>query len=738
MKKLQKKDGITLIVLIITIIIMLILAGVSLNMILGDNGLITKAREAKIVTAIGTLKEVVQSEELKMDEKGATNSTVEELLTEGKVQRIVKQDGDNYYMYYVIVSGAYDGMQNLGKGTITSLKDVFLIDDDFNIKYIDSNGNEYGDNLNLKLLEDETKISFSSKSFSEYVSKISGVTEEDLKFKWMKNQTSLSITDSSIDSLVDLVFFPNLTTITLGGWNGIKLPNLKSLDGIEKCSQLKEIYMIGYNGVEDYSALGKLNNLSYLYCSGSSGTRNDFNKMVNALKSCNNIKSIVLSNMNINDISEISNLTNLTSLSLKSNKIEEIEGLSSLSNLTSLNLSGNKIEKIEGLNSLSNLTSLDLSSNKIETIENLGNLSNLKTLNLGSNKIEIIEGLDSLSNLSTLYLDSNQIEDITPLVTNSTSLTYLSLKNNTNIKGKRSEYTTEELEKIDEIGEILDKSNGTILLSIEQLGLFTGYKTLDLSSQGLTTLELLEGQTELTSLDLRNNQITLEDEKSQEILKSMTKLQSLDLGLNGISNLKPINSLINLTSLDISNCDENCNLKDIQNIVSQLTNLICSNNIFKTIVNCDKEKITKIYIRLNQVYTELPDLSGMIYLKNFVIREGNKIEDFSTIESISTLESLELWYCTNLHGNMINFSNLTELNYLDMRGSYLSSEDLENLKSLKNNKNLEIHLENNSIIDASALLELDTSCKIYLSNNVNLTQESKDALKARFGNNVSF
>jgi type II secretory pathway pseudopilin PulG len=48
MKKISSKKGITLIALIITIIIMLILAGVSLNAILGDNGIITKAQEAKI------------------------------------------------------------------------------------------------------------------------------------------------------------------------------------------------------------------------------------------------------------------------------------------------------------------------------------------------------------------------------------------------------------------------------------------------------------------------------------------------------------------------------------------------------------------------------------------------------------------------------------------------------------------------------------------------------------------
>ena len=113
------------------------------------------------------------------------------------------------------------------------------------------------------------------------------------------------------------------------------------------------------------------------------------------------------------------------------------------------------------------------------------------------------------------------------------------------------------------------------------------------------------------------------------------------------------------------------------------------------------------------------------------------ISDFSEVNKIESLRTLNL-SDVNLHGKMINFSKLTNLNILNLSKNTLWSEDLENLKLLKNNKNLTIDLSNNSIIDASSLLVLDTSCKIDLRGNVNLTQESKNALKARFGSNVSF
>ncbi len=48
----KNKNGITLIALVITIIVLLILAGVSLNMLLGDNGVLTKTKMAKTKSEI--------------------------------------------------------------------------------------------------------------------------------------------------------------------------------------------------------------------------------------------------------------------------------------------------------------------------------------------------------------------------------------------------------------------------------------------------------------------------------------------------------------------------------------------------------------------------------------------------------------------------------------------------------------------------------------------------------------
>ena len=52
MKKLKKgNEGITLVALVVTIVVLLILAGISLNLVLGENGIITRAQEARDKTA---------------------------------------------------------------------------------------------------------------------------------------------------------------------------------------------------------------------------------------------------------------------------------------------------------------------------------------------------------------------------------------------------------------------------------------------------------------------------------------------------------------------------------------------------------------------------------------------------------------------------------------------------------------------------------------------------------------
>lgn len=67
----NKTQGITLIALVITIIVLLILAGVTIATLTGDNGILTRAIEAKFKTEISNLKEQIEIKEVSNSKENA-------------------------------------------------------------------------------------------------------------------------------------------------------------------------------------------------------------------------------------------------------------------------------------------------------------------------------------------------------------------------------------------------------------------------------------------------------------------------------------------------------------------------------------------------------------------------------------------------------------------------------------------------------------------------------------------
>ena len=78
----EREKGITLIALVITIIVLLILAGVSIAMLTGENGILKKASDAKETYAISQAKEKVELaiQELRIEEESKGNSITKESL----------------------------------------------------------------------------------------------------------------------------------------------------------------------------------------------------------------------------------------------------------------------------------------------------------------------------------------------------------------------------------------------------------------------------------------------------------------------------------------------------------------------------------------------------------------------------------------------------------------------------------------------------------------------------------
>lgn len=112
MNKNKQSKGITLVALVVTIVVLLILAGVSINMVLGDNGIITKAKEAVERTA-----RTQENAEIEMNELAKQlESTIGEDTTKVKTLVQAFDDGDikigDYVDYKPVAGKTYTSVTN--------------------------------------------------------------------------------------------------------------------------------------------------------------------------------------------------------------------------------------------------------------------------------------------------------------------------------------------------------------------------------------------------------------------------------------------------------------------------------------------------------------------------------------------------------------------------------------------------------------------------------------------------
>ena len=91
----RNQKGITLIALVITIIVLLILAGVSIAMLTGDNGILTRAGEAKDDTAVAEAVERINME-LSAAYALVLSGDIGETFTEDDVREIQGNLPDDY------------------------------------------------------------------------------------------------------------------------------------------------------------------------------------------------------------------------------------------------------------------------------------------------------------------------------------------------------------------------------------------------------------------------------------------------------------------------------------------------------------------------------------------------------------------------------------------------------------------------------------------------------------------
>ena len=121
---LRKKNGITLIALVVTIIVLLILAAVSISAVVGENGIAIKAKNSKIQTRAGNVKEArdlwwsEQDMDRDLDENNA--QTLEEVVNDLVSKEQLTEDEKDQ-----ILGNEEKGIKATGKVTIGTMTIVF-------------------------------------------------------------------------------------------------------------------------------------------------------------------------------------------------------------------------------------------------------------------------------------------------------------------------------------------------------------------------------------------------------------------------------------------------------------------------------------------------------------------------------------------------------------------------------------------------------------------------------------
>ena len=104
----KKQEGITLIALVITIIVLLILAGVTIAMLTGENGLLTRASSTQAAQVEGKVRDVVglAINEVRIDIMDPTNAATDASMTAANIAAKVNGEDNSQLGAALTASGS--------------------------------------------------------------------------------------------------------------------------------------------------------------------------------------------------------------------------------------------------------------------------------------------------------------------------------------------------------------------------------------------------------------------------------------------------------------------------------------------------------------------------------------------------------------------------------------------------------------------------------------------------------
>ncbi len=408
-KSLKTSNGITLIALVITIIVLIILAGISINLILGNEGILQKATDAKIETietqTIEKIELAVEAARISGIGSLSYNNLKEQLdimFENGKYK--IEPESNNVGEWNVIVN-------NVTKVVKKSLSDIAEVDKRIELENELESENPSiqstileGEKLSVKLrkIAGQNNPTWYTKNsnvtqilFSKYAPDISNMTNDNI----ISTTTSLVPTYAWLENDTIYVWSEDKTPNLIGDFSNAfyDFENLKIIDIPFDAREVTEM-------VWTYGACSKLESINLKYfitkkCQSFYGT----------FKNCSNIENLDVSSFNTE------NATDMDSM------------FSGCKKLTNINLSNFDVSKVTTIDSILNgcelLQELDLSNWNTVSLKDMGGMvfgcSALKSINLDGWNTENVTDMDyvfwNCKNIESIDLHSFNTVNVTKM-----------------------------------------------------------------------------------------------------------------------------------------------------------------------------------------------------------------------------------------------------------------------------------------------------------------------------------
>ncbi len=423
---------------------------------------------------------------------------------------------------------------------------------------------------------------------------------------------------------------------------------LDSLQGLEKCSDLTDLYFEGSRNIDSLAPLRHCRQLKSIQF-----TQSETLVSLSGIEELKQLEKLDLSHARkenlpgVDSLQPLRNLTQLKTLRLHiSPKVESLNALADLKQLEWLSLAGaTSVDNLNAIAGLNNLKLLLLPRSAVQDLTPLSRLRKLKMIQFSQSKN--LTNLDGISHHRSLeecdFSECQQLRDITPLGT-------LKVCKDIRLRSCSHVDSLEGLESLVTL-EVLLIPNCDKIEDLKPLAGLPAIHTLDIS--GCSNITSLEGlKTAALLWDIKFNDC--------ELLSDVSALAGCDLPALNVRNCPAIESLSVLSQssidrLDISSC------ANLFTVGLPRTPPIKNARPYNSVSISDCDQLNRLTVpqspqgrlgflavvgdRATDLLDSLPD---DFQVKTLTIRDADGMKDINSITKLEGLEVLNLFNCDDL------------------------------------------------------------------------------------------